>query len=46
MPLLPPAANIVVLETFYLNTGTSAQRIASSTLVSLIMLGVLALLCA
>lgn len=46
LPLLPPAANIVVLETFYLNTGESAQRIASSTLISLVMLGIFAFLLA
>lgn len=44
LPLLPPAANIVVLETFYLNSGESAQKIASSTLISLVILGVFALL--
>ncbi|WP_148252863.1 AEC family transporter [Aidingimonas lacisalsi] len=38
LPLLPPAANIVVLETYYRGTGHSASMIASGTLVSLALL--------
>jgi len=43
LPLLPPAANIVVLETHYRGTGTSARTIASGTLVSLGLLSVFAI---
>lgn len=38
LPLLPPAANIVVLETYYRGTGHSASMIASGTLISLVFL--------
>lgn len=40
--LLPPAANIVVLETHYLNSGRSAALIASGTLVSLLAIALYA----
>lgn len=43
LPLLPPAANIVVLETAYRGTGHSVTLIASGTIVSLIFLSVYAL---
>lgn len=43
LPLLPPAANTVVLETYYRGTGHSAQTIASGTLISLGLLGIFAL---
>ena len=36
--LLPPAANIIVLETYYLNTGKSAPLIASGTVLSIIFI--------
>lgn len=36
--LLPPAANIVALETAYLGSGRSAQLIGSGTLVSLLLI--------
>lgn len=42
LPLLPPAANIVVLETYYRGTGHSASMIASGTLVSLALLSLYA----
>lgn len=42
LPLLPPAANIVVLETYYRGTGHSAAMIASGTLVSLLLLSIYA----
>ncbi|TDX32880.1 hypothetical protein DFO67_101174 [Modicisalibacter xianhensis] len=42
LPLLPPAANTVVLETYYRGTGQSAQAIASGTLVSLGLLSLFA----
>ncbi|PAU78299.1 AEC family transporter [Halomonas salipaludis] len=35
LPLLPPAANIVVLETYFRGTGESARLVASGTLISL-----------
>lgn len=38
--LLPPAANIIVLETFYNGKGYSAPLIASGTILSLVLLGV------
>lgn len=38
--LLPPAANIVALETHYQGTGYSAQYIASGTIASAILIGV------
>lgn len=44
LPILPPAANIVVLETYYLGTGKSASIIASGTFVSLIFLAFYALI--
>jgi len=34
--LLPPAANIIVLETHYLRTGRSAAMIAASTCISIV----------
>ncbi|WP_028357108.1 AEC family transporter [Brackiella oedipodis] len=43
-PMMPPAANLVVLETYYLRTGTSAKRIASGTVIALFLLGVFAVL--
>jgi hypothetical protein len=36
--LLPPAANIVALETHYQGTGHSAKYIASGTLASAILI--------
>lgn len=36
--LLPPAANIIVLETSYLGTGTTAARISVETIVSIVMI--------
>ncbi|MEC9481823.1 MAG: hypothetical protein UMU75_00680 [Halomonas sp.] len=42
LPLLPPAANTVVLETYYRGTGQLAQAIASGTLVSLVLLSLFA----
>ncbi|WP_338561688.1 AEC family transporter [Acinetobacter sp. KS-LM10] len=41
---LPPAANIVALETHYQGTGRSARYIASDTVVSCILIGCLWLL--
>lgn len=38
--LLPPAANIVALETYYQGTGVSAKYIASGTIASAILIGV------
>ncbi|MDM1261481.1 MULTISPECIES: permease [Acinetobacter] len=38
--LLPPAANIVALETHYQGTGDSAKYIASGTIASAILIGV------
>lgn len=43
MPLLPPAANIIVLETHYLKTGRSASMIACGTCISLVAIGLYAL---
>lgn len=40
--LLPPAANIVALETHYKGTGHSAKYIASGTIVSVILIGIYA----
>ena len=40
--LLPPAANIIVLETHYCRTGRSAGLIACGTLLSLSMIAVYA----
>ena len=37
--LLPPAANIVALETYYQGTGASAKYIASGTIASVIWIG-------
>lgn len=37
--LLPPAANIIVLETYYAKTGRSASMIACGTMVSLLAIG-------
>ena len=36
--LLPPAANIIVLETSYLGTGTSAARISVETMASIVVI--------
>lgn len=36
--LLPPAANIIVLETYYLKTGKSASFIATGTVLSIIFI--------
>ena len=38
--LLPPAANIVALETHYQGTGRSAKYIASGTIASAILIGI------
>ena len=40
---LPPAANIVALETHYQGTGISAKYIASGTIVSCIVIAIYAL---
>jgi hypothetical protein len=40
--LLPPAANIVALETHYQGTGHSARYIASGTIASAILIGIYA----
>ena len=37
--MLPPAANIVALETYYQGTGHSAKYIASGTIASALMIG-------
>ena len=37
--LLPPAANIIVLETHYLGTGFSVKPIACGTCISIIAIG-------
>lgn len=42
--LLPPAANIVALETHYQGTGYSAKYIASGTLVSVVLIGIYGLI--
>lgn len=42
--LLPPAANIVALETHYQGTGHSAKYIASGTIASAILIGLYGLL--
>lgn len=42
--LLPPAANIIVLETYYAKTGRSASMIACGTLVSLLAIGCYAII--
>ncbi|ANF81010.1 permease [Acinetobacter sp. NCu2D-2] len=42
--LLPPAANIVALETYYQGTGVSAKYIASGTIASAILIGVYGLI--
>nr|WP_180798151.1 permease [Neisseria meningitidis] len=44
IPLLPPAANIIVLETAYLKTGRSASMIAYGTIFSLIAISIYILL--
>ena len=41
--LLPPAANIVALETHYSGTGVSAQYIAAGTIISCLMIGTFAM---
>lgn len=41
--LLPPAANIVALETHYSGTGVSAQYIAAGTIVSYMTIGLFAM---
>ncbi|MDO6580962.1 permease [Photobacterium sp. 2_MG-2023] len=38
--LLPPAANIIVLETYYLGSGESAQKISYETLCSLVAIAI------
>lgn len=38
--LLPPAANIIVLETYYLGTGSSAVRISIETIVSILSISI------
>lgn len=40
--LLPPAANIIVLETHYLGTGYSAKRITCGTCLSIIAMSIFA----
>ncbi|MEB3754643.1 permease [Acinetobacter sp. MD2(2019)] len=40
--ILPPAANIVALETHYQGTGTSARYIAAGTVVSIFMIAIFA----
>lgn len=40
--LLPPAANIIVLETHYLKSGRSASLIACGTCLSIVAIGVYA----
>ncbi|MEE9475257.1 MAG: hypothetical protein V3V71_01205, partial [Roseateles sp.] len=42
MALLPPAANIVVLETHYLRSGRSASAIAAGTILSMAAISVFA----
>lgn len=42
--LLHPAANLVILETYYRSTGESAKIIACDTCISIVTLGVYALL--
>ena len=42
--MLPPAANIVALETYYLETGASARLIAAGTVASVILIAVYALI--
>lgn len=42
--LLPPAANLVILETYYWGTGESATIIACDTCISIVTMGVYALL--
>ncbi|MGC7589903.1 AEC family transporter [Bisgaard Taxon 46] len=37
--LLPPAANLIILETYYLNTGKSASMIACGTIISMVAIG-------
>ncbi|MCI0509063.1 hypothetical protein C8E00_102550 [Chromohalobacter marismortui] len=44
LPLLPPAANIVVLETYYCGTGNSAQTIVCGTVISLVLVFVFSLI--
>lgn len=41
---LPPAANIVALETHYQGTGTSAKYIASGTIISCAVVSIYGLL--
>ena len=41
---LPPAANIVALETHYQGTGTSAKYIASGTIISCVVVSIYGLL--
>ncbi|HDR1253580.1 TPA: permease [Pasteurella multocida] len=40
LSFLPPAANLIILETYYLNTGTSASRIACGTIISLMAISI------
>ncbi|MBJ7435635.1 MAG: hypothetical protein JHC54_07755, partial [Acinetobacter sp.] len=41
---LPPAANIVALETHYQGTGMSAKYIASGTIISCVVVSIYGLL--
>lgn len=43
LPLLPPAANIIVLETYYCGTGKSAKSIISGTIISLVFISIFSL---
>lgn len=38
--LLPPAANIIVLETHYMKSGKSTGMIACGTCISIVMIGI------
>ncbi|WP_234480085.1 hypothetical protein [Erwinia sp. S38] len=40
--LLPPAANIIVLETHYLGTGRSAKAISCGTCISIVAIAIYA----
>ena len=42
LAMLPPAANIIVLETHYLKTGRSAAMIAAGTCISVVVIAVYA----
>ena len=43
IPILPVAANILVLETYYLNSNTSTHTIIINTIFSLVILMLLAI---